>query len=96
MLSHVEICLSTSGDWGRLSAARLSFYSHIHLEECIRFSVVTSCGHRSCSYYAQSALIASDDVFDVNAAGLMNDYEMISQCPLQTSFPKLFNNNGHR
>ena len=95
-MSIFDFCLSRSGDWGRLSQARLSFYSHLHIEECIGFRVRSSCGHRSCSYYAQSSLIASDDMFDVDTAGLMNDYEMTSHFPLKTSFPRFLNNTGHR
>ena len=91
-----DFCSARSGTYRQLSLERLSFYSRLHLQDCVGFRILSSCGHRSCSYYAQSALIDADDMFDVNATGLMNDYEMISQCPLQTSFPKLFNHYRDR
>lgn len=50
----------------------------------------------SCSYYAHIGLIDSDDMFDVNAASLMNDYEMTSFFPLLTSVKKIYNHNRYR
>ena len=91
----LDFCLAKSESYRQLSLERLSFYSRLHFQDCLGFRILSSCGHRSCSYYAQSALIEADDMFDVNATGLMNDYENVSHFPQKTSFPRFLNNTGH-